>query len=206
MAGSKSDTVRSAGSNESKGCFRTFLDVILVIATVLSTLIAWAEHQDKRKVEVDLEKIRKRLETVEAQLKSSEVTISEQRKELETNLSTFAQHYRTKVKKVATTISDYRAFDTPVNRKELGRGFEKRKAEKFEALKTQVSALVDFVKQWRSVLEALRQLLDGRIDALDQEIAAGNEATILRQFTIIQENLDSDIDRLIKSLEAAVKH
>jgi chromosome segregation ATPase len=194
-----------ADNAESKGCFRTLLDFILVLATVVLAWVAWNEWRDKRDVLVEVENLRHDLESIQAQLKQSQETVREQRKELEKSLETFANHYREKVDSVARALAVYQSFDTPENRKEYGKDFEKRKAERFEEFRGKLEALIVFVKNWRGVLEALRRTLNGRFDALEMDVVKGDEKKMLTGFTIIRENIESEIDRLKKTLDAAVK-
>ena len=97
-----------------------------------------------------------------------------------TDAEHFLAEYKTLVERVAAQRESYDAAKS--NPDAL--------TERRNAVMSNAIALVNFVKQWRAILPYLCTLLDGNIEAMDQQIQRGNANDVLNLLQRVRDNFD----------------
>ncbi len=126
---------------------------------------------------------------------------------LPSNLMTFVGHYRSHVETTEKAIEEYKSFNSAANREKYpsAADFARQKQELLAIVKAKLQAIVDHVENWKPVMPPFQALLNGRVSDLDLSLKSNKEEDIFLRFSILRENLTSDMDRLKAALEQAVR-
>jgi DNA repair exonuclease SbcCD ATPase subunit len=198
-----------ARSNED-GCLKTGITTLTLLVSIITAGVAvrGCQREETRANENArrLQEVEEQVKSLKTDLENKSGEVERQRRELQRSLDTYAIYYRDKVKNAQDAIDRYKSFDTEGNRKELGADFARRHRELFADAKIMLEALIDHVKSFRPVLAAFEKTLNGRVTALDEQIAQDNLEGILNRFGILRENVESDLDRLKQALDKATSN
>lgn len=181
---------------------------ILVLLLSLTIIVLFSIDRLSTQIDqlsADKSKLTQDTAAAKGQNEQYQQEVARQRAELEKSLQAYAQHYRERVKAADDAMNAYLAFDTPANRAELRTGFDTQRTARLRDARIKLQALVDHVKKWRPVREAFARLADGQVDALERAIIANDDQEILRLISILNENVESDVDRLRTALTGAAK-
>ncbi len=181
---------------------RTTLEIITVVATcvIAATAVKGCSTEQQRSQQLESE-----VTAIKEQLKASDEELERRRRELQKSLTAYMSHYRTLISEANEAVAKYQNFDTPKNRKEYGKGFDQRKAELLKDAKPHIQALVDHVENWKPVLEAFGQMLDGRVAAVKDKLERSDDQELLTRFDALHNTVESDMDRLNRALDDAAK-
>jgi hypothetical protein len=177
--------------------------ICLLLALALGIWKEILTDRTATKAERLQEQTAQRLTEIQSELETTRSNLNSAQKN---DLQTFATDYRAKVQAAAEAAQAYENFDTPSMRRDLGLNFEPERKKRLETFVRKALALVDFIEFWRNKFAATLPLLDDEVEGLRSDIKkGGNEADMLRRFSVIQQNSESKIHRLEQELNTSPK-
>ena len=194
-------------SESSDGCLRNTIALLALLASWVVAAVAVKgcndQHQQADEYSKRIGKLEKQVKSLNGQIENKDQELERKRAELEKGLLAYTKHYKDKIIAAKAAISYYQSFDTEANRKEPGDQFAKQHTKSLKDAKNKMQALVDHVQNWKLVLTEFEKLLNGRIVSLNESLIGNNIDQAFQRFGVIQENVDSDIDRLKAALGKA---
>jgi hypothetical protein len=130
-------------------------------------------------------------------------------KKLEEKISVvqhYSAFYRTKISNAVYAMNELRELERPEMVNELGyEEWNRRIQEKRNHLRVSALALCDFVREWKALLEDIKERLNGRIRTLEYAAANNMYEQVKELIELLQQNLDSDLKALIEFLKNSLK-
>ena len=194
---------------DQSGCVRNLIALAALLVSLVPFGSCIMETSRAGKLEKKVDELTKSVAALKGQAESKDVRIKDLQRQLDDetkqSLSAFVREYRQRIKEASEAVRQYKEFDTPGNRREYGANFENQQMAKLQAAKDKLTSLVDHVERWKTtVLAALEKVMNGRVTALKAGLAGNNAQEILSRFASIQDNIEGDIELLIRALEAAI--
>ena len=167
-------------NGEKKFDWNLVIAIISLVLTFISTYYAYAEHQERKTAQSEAE-------ASKSAAKEAEERYQRELRREKDRLRIFMNDYAGYIAELHNAISRYK---------------ETRKPEHEKQVRAAAAALVEFVKKWRVVHEALTPLLDGQVTALD--LSLSNPTGISEEaFSVLERNSKTQLPLLEKAIEDA---